>query len=163
MPRCECGCGGATTQGHSLPGHDQRLRTQLEAEIGGLLALRALVENARLYADGTTSEQVLGQAVRAIYADARLKWPPGPFSTTCREEVLNAAKAVMQKTGHDHFSVPEIVAYMQTKGTRYAESTIRTHVSSRMCANAPENHAVTYRDLMRTDRGEHVLLAGRRS
>ena len=39
----------------------------------------------------------------------------------------------------------------------YAESTIRTHVTSRMCGNAPDNHAVTYDDLVRIDAGRYRL------
>jgi hypothetical protein len=31
-------------------------------------------------------------------------------------------------------------------GTRYKPSTIRTHIVSRMCANAPDHHASTYDD-----------------
>lgn len=50
MPRklrefdCACGCGGKTRGGEFLPGHDQTLRTAIEAEVGGLLQLQALVE-----------------------------------------------------------------------------------------------------------------------
>lgn len=41
---CACGCGGKTRGGEFLPGHDQTLRTAIEAKVGGLLELRALVE-----------------------------------------------------------------------------------------------------------------------
>ena len=40
---------------------------------------------------------------------------------------------------------------MRRRGTSYAEGPIRTHVTSRMCANAPDHHAVTYPDLRRDD------------
>ena len=77
---------------------------------------------------------------------------------TCRDEILEAAKAVMQSTGMDHFAIPDVISYMTKAGTRYSESTVRTHIASRMCADAPENHAVTYRDLIRTGRGEYRLV-----
>jgi hypothetical protein len=44
---------------------------------------------------------------------------------------------------------------MHRKRFTYKESTIRTHVTSRMCANSPDNHAVTYPDLIRTDVGRY--------
>jgi hypothetical protein len=41
---CACGCGGKMRGGEFLPGHDQILRTAIEAKVGGFLELRALVE-----------------------------------------------------------------------------------------------------------------------
>lgn len=76
---------------------------------------------------------------------------------TCRDEILQCAKEVMQRSGLDYFTIPEIIKCMESRGSGFAESTIRTHIVSRMCANAPENHAVTYNDLERTDRGEYRL------
>lgn len=66
MPACECGCGEDTSRGQFLPGHDQRLRTSLEAEVGGLLALRTLVRAARAYSDGRTNHQLFTQTVRSV-------------------------------------------------------------------------------------------------
>ena len=40
----------------------------------------------------------------------------------------------------------KILDYLWRAGSTYRPSTIRTHVPSRMCANAPDHHAVTYRD-----------------
>lgn len=42
---------------------------------------------------------------------------------------------------------------VRRRGSKYAESTIRTHVTGRMCKNSPGNHAVTYGDLERVGRG----------
>ncbi|SMY06540.1 hypothetical protein [Flavimaricola marinus] len=42
--QCECGCGDDTKGGDFLPGHDQRLRAEIERRVGGLLKLRRLVE-----------------------------------------------------------------------------------------------------------------------
>jgi hypothetical protein len=39
------------------------------------------------------------------------------------------------------FTVNGVVSELQRRGSRYAEATVRTHVTSRMCANAPDHHA----------------------
>ncbi len=44
MTKCECGCGDVTKGGVFLPGHDQKLRAEIEKQAGGLLKLRRLVE-----------------------------------------------------------------------------------------------------------------------
>jgi len=53
MPRkiepkpCGCGCGETTRgSGDFLPGHDQKLRIAIENHVGGVEALRTLVEGA---------------------------------------------------------------------------------------------------------------------
>ena len=158
MSLCECGCGAATAKGSFLPGHDQRLRTSLEIEVGGVLPLRSLLQAARSYYEGSISEQALAQVVRSVFYEAGLTGPEERGSATCRDEVLSAARQVMQSSNRDHFTIPEVISHMRRNGTRYANSTIRTHIVSRMCANAPENHAVTYRDLERTNRGEYKVL-----
>ena len=65
MAQCECGCGQETI-GVFLPGHDQKLRVGLERQVGGLLALRELVDAATSYASGRTTEQVFTQEVRVL-------------------------------------------------------------------------------------------------
>ena len=42
---------------------------------------------------------------------------------------------------------------MQRRRTAYKASTIRTHIVSRMCANARDHHARTYDDLERVGNG----------
>lgn len=158
MPKCECGCGKDANRGQFIPGHDQRLRTSLEGEVGGLLPLRALVKAAHSYFDGSTSDQTFTQTVRAVFSSTHLPQSTASGPTSCRDEILECAQTVMRESGLDHFTVPEIISCMAKRGSRYAESTIRTHIVSRMCANAPDNHAVTYRDFERTDRGEYQLL-----
>lgn len=73
--------------------------------------------------------------------------------TTCREQVLAALARLERRHGRHIFALDEIVQEVQTATTCYSEQTIRTHVVSRMCANAPRHHAVTYSDLERVDRG----------
>lgn len=72
---------------------------------------------------------------------------------TCRDAVLACFEALERDTGRDTFSLLEIIERMEAEGRNYRESTIRTHVTSRMCRNAPSNHQVTYRDLDRVGRG----------
>ncbi len=158
MAKCECGCGEDANRAQFLPGHDQRLRTALDAEVGGLLPLRTLIRAAHAYFDGNLNDQTFTQTVRAILSSTRLPQSAETGQSTCRDEILECAQAVTRQSGLDHFTIPEIISCMAKRGSRYAESTIRTHIVSRMCANAPDNHAVTYRDLERTDRGEYRLL-----
>ena len=71
MPDCECGCGRqAGKSGHYLPGHDQRLRIQLEERAGGLLNVRALVEAAEAYVRGGSTTEELSRRVRYLFARA---------------------------------------------------------------------------------------------
>ncbi len=72
---------------------------------------------------------------------------------TCRDEILEAFADLSKRTDRDTFSPAEIIAEMRRKGTTYAESTIRTHIVSRMCSNAPDHHAVVYSDLERVGPG----------
>jgi len=77
---------------------------------------------------------------------------------TCRDEILDACKAFTTRSGQQGFEIPDIIEYLHDRGTSYADSTIRTHITSRMCVNAPDNHAVTYPDLERLGRGRYRLL-----
>ncbi len=53
--------------------------------------------------------------------------------------------------------VASVVAALRAQGSRYGGSTIRTHITSRMCADAPDHHAKTYDDLERVERGLYRL------
>jgi hypothetical protein len=74
---------------------------------------------------------------------------------TCRDEVLAALARLELRHGRQVFRLAEIVAEVKAVGTRYRDSTIRTHVGSRMCGNAPDHHAVVYNDLVRVATGEY--------
>ena len=76
---------------------------------------------------------------------------------TARDEVLAAARRLSAASADGVFTIEEVLAVMRKEGTRYAESTIRTHVASRMCANAPDHHAIVYRDLLRVGDGRYKL------
>lgn len=63
---CECGCGENPTRGNFCPGHDQRLRSLLEKRVGGLIALRTLVESAERLATNEISSEEHASKVRSI-------------------------------------------------------------------------------------------------
>ncbi|MFF5230717.1 hypothetical protein [Dactylosporangium sp. NPDC000521] len=85
---------------------------------------------------------------------------PAPIVTTpstAREEILLAIADIMGRSGRDHFELSDVLTEMRQRGSRYAESTIRTHVTSRMCGDSPGHHASTFDDLQRLDRGRYRL------
>ena len=72
---------------------------------------------------------------------------------TAHEEIREVAHALASKATDGEFTLAEVLATMKARGSHYAESTIRTHVTSRMCVNAPHHHAVVYQDFWCIDRG----------
>ncbi|GLR25025.1 hypothetical protein [Limnobacter litoralis] len=64
---CACGCGGRPVAGDFLPGHDQKLRSELEKRVGGLIPLRMLVEAAEYFADGTIQASMFNNMVKDIF------------------------------------------------------------------------------------------------
>ena len=54
-------------------------------------------------------------------------------------------------------SAQDVIGEMLRRGSAYKESTIRTHVVSRMCANSPKHHEATYDDFVRVDYGLYKL------
>ena len=74
---------------------------------------------------------------------------------TCRDEVLATLTRLELRHGRQVFPLAEILREVKAGGTRYRDSTIRTHLGSRMCANAPDHHAVVYKDLIRVATGEY--------
>ncbi|MFW5471612.1 DUF7669 domain-containing protein [Knoellia sp. CPCC 206435] len=83
-------------------------------------------------------------------------WVEG-CNLTARDEVLRTARRLAAASPDGTFTPDEVVSALKSAGTSYTESTIRTHVTSRMCANAPNNHAVTYGDLTRVADGRYRL------
>lgn len=76
---------------------------------------------------------------------------------SCRYEVLAAVRSLRSRHGRDVFKLDEIVQEVYARGSSYKESTIRTHVSSRLCVNAPDNHDAVYDDLERVSPGHYRL------
>jgi hypothetical protein len=79
---------------------------------------------------------------------------------TCRDEVLKAMKTLSRGSNNDAFALKVIINQVLSQTKAYKESTIRTHITSKMCANAPVNHAMVYRDLFRVDVGYYRLNNG---
>jgi hypothetical protein len=80
--------------------------------------------------------------------------------STCRAEILAAVRSLQARNAGQAVSPMEIIREMHRMGTIYPESTIRTHVVSAMCVNAPKNHAITWPDLRRVGHGLYVLNQG---
>jgi len=74
---------------------------------------------------------------------------------TWREEVLAAFERLERRHGRTDFYLADVLQEVQASGSTYRESTIRTHVTSRMCVDAPDHHATNYADLERVDRGRY--------
>lgn len=63
---CACGCGGEPRGGHLLPGHDQRLRADIERRVGGLIRLRMLVEAAEYFVAGDVGSSQFNSMVKDL-------------------------------------------------------------------------------------------------
>ncbi len=71
---------------------------------------------------------------------------------TCREAVWQAMTRLERRHGRQIFDLDEIAAEVMTTWTRWERSTVRTHVSSHMCRDAPVHQ---WPDLERVDRGRY--------
>ena len=79
---------------------------------------------------------------------------------TCRDEILSAFRRLILKHHRDVFQLNDIVREVQAATKRYTESTIRTHVASKMCKQAPDHHRTVYPDLDRVGRSLYRLRSG---
>ena len=77
---------------------------------------------------------------------------------TARDEILTAVKSMTKEREAKHFSIGEVLHYMKEGGTSYMESTIRTHITSRCCSNAPNHHASVFNDYERIGKGVYRLI-----
>ena len=77
---------------------------------------------------------------------------------TCRDKILAATKRLTESAERDDYTLQELLKEMRQHGTTHKESTVRTHVTSRLCVNAPDHHAVTYPDLERIALGRYRLV-----
>jgi hypothetical protein len=109
-------------------------------------------------------KRVAGFARPSTEAHGRL--PPGDrhrrseailVRVTARDGVLDAARVLAARSPDGTFTVDDVVRFLRQRGSTYAESTIRTHVTSRMCANAPDHHASVFADLLRVSHGQYRL------
>lgn len=79
---------------------------------------------------------------------------------TAREQILAAIDRMGAGSGGT-FTIEDVLDELRSQGSDLAESTIRTHVTSRMCGDSPDNHGTTYDDLERVDRGVYRLRSRR--
>lgn len=77
---------------------------------------------------------------------------------TCRDELLQATRLIVEAKGNDRFTIKEAIEYMKQNNTAYKESTIRTHITSRCCRNAKKHHAVKYNDYEVLGNGEYRVI-----
>jgi len=84
--------------------------------------------------------------------------PKFPTGTSCRDEILSAAHQIVSMKGVNEFTVREVLDFLKERGTQYSNSTIRTHITSRCCSNAPDHHAVVYHDFERIGRGRYRVI-----
>ena len=77
------------------------------------------------------------------------------MQNTCRKEVLEAFDRLERRNHRKDFGLTEVINEVLSSTSEYKESTIRTHISSRMCIQAPLNHATKFDDLDRIDVGRY--------
>ena len=70
------------------------------------------------------------------------------------EEVLAAARRICRESGKKAFRVADVVHALP----HLNPSSVRTHIVSRCCVNAPKNHPHKWDYFRRTGRGEYVIL-----
>ncbi len=71
----------------------------------------------------------------------------------CRDLILESMVDLELKTGETQFGLDRIVKNALRLSDAYRESTLRTHVTSVMCADAPAHHLNHSDDLRRVSRG----------
>lgn len=75
--------------------------------------------------------------------------------TGARAAILDAIDHLATAAGTDSVTVAQVLGYLRRRNTRYADSTIRTMMTSHMCADAQGPGIGTFDDLERTGRGEY--------
>lgn len=75
------------------------------------------------------------------------------------KEVLAAARRICQERGEKRFRVADVVHALP----HLNPSSVRTHVVSRCCVNAPKNHPHKWDYFRRTGRGEYVICAAHKN
>lgn len=76
---------------------------------------------------------------------------------TVRDEVLAAARSLGARSEDGTFSLANVISELRRRRSMYEESTIRTHVTSKMCSNGPDHLGTDHDDLVRVGRGRYRL------
>ena len=74
------------------------------------------------------------------------------------DEVLSTARRICRERGEKTFRVADIVQALP----HLNPSSVRTHVVSRCCVNAPKNHPHKWAYFRRVGRGEYTIISSRR-
>jgi hypothetical protein len=83
--------------------------------------------------------------------------PAGATRDGARREILQAARAVVARTGRREFEVQDIIEEMHRLHTGYADATIRTMLTSHLCAESTGEGVAGYADVTRVGRGLYRL------
>lgn len=76
---------------------------------------------------------------------------------TAREEILAAIRGLASRSGRSEVTVQQVVDEVRRGGSSYAESTVRTMLTSHMCAQVHGPNIGSYDDVDRVDRGTYRL------
>ncbi|MBM6399788.1 hypothetical protein [Phycicoccus sonneratiae] len=76
---------------------------------------------------------------------------------TARSEILAAINSLIARSGLHEVAVQDVVHEMRRRGARYSDSTVRTMMTSHMCAQVHGPNIAAYDDLDRVDRGTYRL------
>jgi hypothetical protein len=82
---------------------------------------------------------------------------PAPKVGTARAQILTAITTLVARSGRPEVTVQEVVEQMRRAGSPYAESTVRTMLTSHMCAQVHGRNIGSYDDVDRVDRGRYRL------
>jgi hypothetical protein len=119
------------------------------------LLIAAQPGTSRPAAIGSTSPDRAGRREPSPAVPASHQAPSA--QSTARSEILVTARKLAEQSVDGSFTLLGILAEMRRAGSKYTESTIRTHVTSRMCADAPAHHGTTYDDFQRLGGGRYRL------
>jgi hypothetical protein len=78
--------------------------------------------------------------------------------TTCRDELLKTVRTLVKDKGKNEFTPIEAITLMVQNGSNYNTRTIRTHIVSKCCINAKQNHVEVFNDYRRLERGKYELV-----
>ena len=76
----------------------------------------------------------------------------------CHEQVLAAAKAIVESKGVNDFTIAEVIQRMKAARSRCARVTIVNHIASRCCVNTRGYHAKRYGYFERIGRGRYRIV-----
>ena len=136
-----------------------RARLELREPVGDKLTLFAY-----RVASMTTETGTPAAAATATATPVQPELPPPAGEQVvagtrdgARREILDAARAVVTRSGGAPFTMPEVIAELNRRGTTYAERTIRTMISAHLCADATGDGIAGYTDITRVGRGLYRL------